>query len=90
MPVGQPLELTPIDPLKAPFFLHRRELGIINVGGKGTVQAGDNTFELDYKGGSLPRQRRPDGNVSFCGRFRTGPVLHQFRTGPPGTIPIGK
>ena len=49
MPVGRPLELTPIDPLKAPFFLHRRELGIINVGGKGTVQAGDNTFELNYR-----------------------------------------
>ena len=32
MPVGRPLELTPIDPLKASFFLHRRELGIINVG----------------------------------------------------------
>ena len=49
MPVKQTLELTPIDPLKAPCFLHRRELGIINVGGKGVVCAGDSEFALDYK-----------------------------------------
>ena len=30
VPVNEKLELTPIDPLKAPFFLWRRELGIIN------------------------------------------------------------
>lgn len=49
MPQNRPLELTPIDPLKAPFFLHRRELGIINVGGRGSVRVGDETFVLDYK-----------------------------------------
>lgn len=31
------LELTPIDPLKADYFLQRREMGIINVGGAGRV-----------------------------------------------------
>ena len=43
------LTLEAIDPLKAPFFLTRREMGIYNVGGPGIVKAGDATFELDYK-----------------------------------------
>ncbi len=50
LPVGEILKLEAIDPLKAPCFLHRRELGIYNVGaGKGIVKVGDETFELEYK-----------------------------------------
>lgn len=49
MPVKESLHLETIDPLKAPVFLHRRELGIYNVGGKGKVKEGDSVFELDYK-----------------------------------------
>ena len=49
MPVNEPLKLEAIDPLKAPFFTTRREVGIFNVGGAGTVKVGDETFELDYK-----------------------------------------
>lgn len=33
--------------LRAAFFLERRELGIINTGGPGSVTAGDQTFHLD-------------------------------------------
>ncbi len=49
MPVTEALQLEAIDPLKQPVFLTRREIGIFNVGGKGTVKVGDETFELDYK-----------------------------------------
>ena len=49
LPVGEVLTLEAIDPLKAPFFLTRREMGIYNVGGPGIVKAGDAEFELDYK-----------------------------------------
>ncbi|MEG2574280.1 MAG: 5-deoxy-glucuronate isomerase, partial [Bacteroides sp.] len=49
MPMGETLKLEAIDPLKAPFFLTRREMGIFNVGGPGVVKAGDATFDLDYK-----------------------------------------
>jgi 4-deoxy-L-threo-5-hexosulose-uronate ketol-isomerase len=48
-PVGEALELEPIDEVKASYFLHRRELGIFNVGGKGRVRAGDGVFDLDFK-----------------------------------------
>ena len=37
LPVGEVLTLEAIDPLKAPFFLTRREMGIYNVGGPGDV-----------------------------------------------------
>lgn len=49
MPAGEVLVLEAIDPLKAPFFLTRREMGIFNVGGPGVVKAGDAVFELDFK-----------------------------------------
>ena len=49
MPVNEVMTLEAIDPLKAPYFLTRRELGIFNVGGKGVVKHGEEAFELDYK-----------------------------------------
>ncbi|MEI6276873.1 MAG: 5-dehydro-4-deoxy-D-glucuronate isomerase [Prolixibacteraceae bacterium] len=49
VPVSGPLELTTIEPLKAPFFCHRRELGVINVGGKGTVTVDGKAYTVDFK-----------------------------------------
>ncbi|MDP4278394.1 MAG: 5-dehydro-4-deoxy-D-glucuronate isomerase [Bacteroidota bacterium] len=49
-PAGESLPLEAIDPLKAPHFLHRRELGIYNVGkGTGFVKVGGTCYELNYK-----------------------------------------
>ena len=49
MPVNEVLKLEAIDPLKAPYFLTRREMGIFNVGGPGVVRAGNAIFQLAYK-----------------------------------------
>lgn len=49
MPVHQKLDLPNPDDLKASYFLERRELGMINVGGKAIVTADGEQFELDYK-----------------------------------------
>ncbi|MDR3704699.1 MAG: 5-dehydro-4-deoxy-D-glucuronate isomerase [Paludibacteraceae bacterium] len=50
MPVKESLKLEAIEPLKAPFFTTRREIGIFNVGaGVGVVTVGDEKFELGYK-----------------------------------------
>lgn len=45
-PVGQVLELPTHPELKADYFLERREIGIINVGGAGVVTADDQEFEV--------------------------------------------
>ncbi len=49
MPVTGPVSLQTPDALKAKYFLERRELGIINVGGPGRVTAGDISYDLEYK-----------------------------------------
>ena len=49
VPVKKALTLKTIDPLRAKYFLDRRELGIINVGGKGTVKVGSKSYTLKYK-----------------------------------------
>lgn len=50
MPVAESLQLEAIDPLKAPFFTTRREVGIFNVGcGEGVVRVGDEEYSLGFK-----------------------------------------
>ncbi|WP_346315954.1 5-dehydro-4-deoxy-D-glucuronate isomerase [Chitinophaga sp. YIM B06452] len=49
MPVKQSVKLETVDPLKAAFFLERRELGIINTGGAGSVSVDGEIFELGFK-----------------------------------------
>jgi len=49
VPVKKELELETIDPLKSAFFLHRRELGAINVGDQGWIEIDGNQYTLNYK-----------------------------------------
>ncbi|ULC59047.1 5-dehydro-4-deoxy-D-glucuronate isomerase [Flaviramulus sp. BrNp1-15] len=49
VPVNKTVELETIDPLKASFFLERRELGIINIGQSGIVTVDGVEYELNNK-----------------------------------------
>jgi 4-deoxy-L-threo-5-hexosulose-uronate ketol-isomerase len=50
LPVTQRIKLETIDPLlKEPYFLSRRELGIINVGGAGKIEVDGQVFEIGTK-----------------------------------------
>jgi len=49
VPVNDPIMLEAIDPLKSDFFLKRREIGIINVGGPGIIKVDGISFEIQKK-----------------------------------------
>lgn len=51
MPVEKELSLGSTKELGTEFFLERREMGIINVGGKGTVVLDGKEYALDFKDG---------------------------------------
>jgi len=49
MPVNGPLKLVSADDLKAGYFLERREMGMINVGGSAVIETSDTKYNLGYK-----------------------------------------
>ncbi len=89
MPVGESLLLEAIDPLRAPYFLTRREIGIFNVGGKGrvivsdkgtkdNVQRNEAVYELDYK--EALYLGRGDREVHFESVDANQPALFYFNS----------
>ena len=77
MPVKETLVLEAIDPLKAPFFLTRREIGIYNVGqGKGIVCVDGKEFELNFK--EALYLGRGDRQVEFVSCDSKQPALFYF------------
>lgn len=78
MPVKEALKLEAIDPLKAPYFLTRREIGIFNVGGAGVVKVGDKSFALGYK--EALYLGRGDRDVFFESADASKPALFYFNS----------
>lgn len=78
MPVNEVLPLEAIDPLKAPFFTTRREVGIYNIGGAGVVKVGDESFELGYK--EALYIGRGDREVTFASMDAQKPALFYFNS----------
>ncbi len=78
MPVQEMLTLEAIDPLKAPFFTHRREIGVYNVGGPGVVKVGDASYELDFKEALYIGSG--DREVVFCSKDAQQPAKFYFNS----------
>jgi len=79
-PADEPLKLEPVDEVKASFFLHQRELGIFNIGGKGKVMAGDQIFDLDFKESLYIGSG--DREVVFESEDKNNPALFYFCSTP--------
>ena len=78
MPVSETIVLEAIEPLKAPFFTTRREVGIYNVGGSGIVYVGDEVFELGYK--EALYIGRGDREVRFASSDPSSPAKFYFNS----------
>jgi 4-deoxy-L-threo-5-hexosulose-uronate ketol-isomerase len=80
VPVGKALRLETEPELRAEYFLERRELGVLNVGGAGTVVVDGKKFELDkldclYVG-------RGSKAVSFTSKKKSDPAYFYLLSYP--------
>jgi 4-deoxy-L-threo-5-hexosulose-uronate ketol-isomerase len=80
IPGEVPLILETIDPLKADYFLQRREIGIINVGGKGSVEVDGMSYDLNLKEGIYIG--RENKKVVFMSMDKNNPAHFYFNSAP--------
>ena len=80
IPVVNDLALSNYNNLKSDFFLHRRELGIINVGGSGRITADGKLYELDkydclYAGKGVQQ-------ITFSSTHKESPAIFYMLSAP--------
>lgn len=79
-PVSKTLALTAGDELRAEYFLQRREMGVINVGGTGMITIDGKQYELDYKDGMYIGMGARD--ISFSSKDGTDPAKFYINSAP--------
>ncbi len=88
-PLSEGVQLETFESLKANFFLERREIGIINVGGTGTIEADGTTYTLHHK--EALYIGRGVKNVSCASEKKDTPALFYFNSAPAHTTyPVTK
>ena len=80
VPVTKELKLEAGDELRAKYFLERREMGIINIGGKGTVTVDGKAYHFDYKDGMYIGMGSKD--ISFASDDAANPAKFYFNSAP--------
>lgn len=80
VPVGKTVVLETIDPLKAEYFLERRELGVINTGGDGIVTVDGKDYELHFKDALYVG--RGNKNVTFRSKDNANPARFYINSTP--------
>ena len=80
MPVNKELTLEAGSELKAAYFLERREMGIINIGGNGTVTVDGTEYKFKYKDGMYIGMGAKE--ISFASDDASNPAKFYFNSAP--------
>lgn len=80
LPVEETLEIEAGEEIGAEYFLERREMGIINIGGQGVVKVEDKEYELDARDGLYIGMGNED--VTFKSIDKKNPAKFYFNSAP--------
>lgn len=83
MPVSKKLVLTAGDELRAEYFLQRREMGVINIGGEGRITIDGKAYKLGYKDGMYIGLGAKD--ISFESESAENPAKFYINSAPAHT-----
>lgn len=83
MPVKETLTLTAGDELRAEYFLERREMGIINIGGAGTVTVDGKVYEVGAREGMYIGKGSKD--IVFASSDASVPAKFYLNSAPAHT-----
>lgn len=79
-PVSKTLTLTAGDELRAEYFLQRREMGVINIGGAGTIIIDGKRYEVGFKEGMYIGMGARD--ISFESKDASDPAKFYINSAP--------
>ena len=80
VPVNKELVLTAGDELRAEYFLQRREMGVINIGGDGFITIDGKKYEVLYKQGMYIGMGSKD--ISFASKDPKNPAKFYINSAP--------
>lgn len=80
IPVGKTIKLETIDPFKSKFFLERREIGIVNIGGDGEIVVEGKKYKIGYKEALYIGMGNED--VQLTSKDSSKPAIFYFNSTP--------
>ena len=80
VPVNKELVLTAGDELRADYFLQRREMGVINIGGAGVITIDGKKYDVEYKQGMYIGMGAKD--ISFASNDASKPAKFYINSAP--------
>lgn len=83
-PVEKELKLTAGDELRAEYFLQRREMGVINIGGAGCITIDGKTYEVAHKDGMYVGMGKKD--ITFASVDKENPAKFYINSAPAHAV----